>query len=114
MNFHQKKEEIGKLQVKIIDFISQECFKFEYKAMPIYYMLQKLNHDEYLIYRTIDYLLQQNILERINTSICPICGYENILREEYSKTKCRHCCEVYYDSSIQEKFRIIDEYEGVH
>ncbi|MBW4827663.1 MAG: hypothetical protein KZY61_00985 [Clostridiaceae bacterium] len=109
INSPQKKNIRSKLQIKVIDFILHEQHRFTNGAIPIYYIIYNLSEDEVEVYQSIHKLVYQNKLEKIFFSICPVCGYENMLKEEYGKAKCQYCTEVYYSDDIEEKYKLLQE-----
>lgn len=95
-----------KLKIKIIDFINSNNSKFHRKSIPCFYIISKLDEDKRVIYKSIQCLVHEGILEKECFSICHICLTDNLLLSENKDIKCRHCGEYYYSDEIDERYKL--------
>ncbi|WP_459482141.1 hypothetical protein [Clostridium saccharoperbutylacetonicum] len=74
--------------------------------LTIPYLLKNTNIKQLELYKEIHELLEMNVLEMKEYSICPHCSNQDVYKEK-DKVRCDRCKQVYGTSNTIEKFKLI-------
>ena len=72
------------------------------------YLISTTKLKRKLLYRALDRLIDNKVIEIINFSVCPYCLNSNFHEEDVEKVVCKKCCETYTVNDIEENYRIVE------
>lgn len=76
------------------------------RGLTIGYITKRFKLDTFIIYKIIYKLMNNDEIEIIYSSTCPICNKENIAANEYQVIVCDNCKEHYIPYCTYERFRV--------
>ena len=89
---------------KIID-IFEKAYKNYIEELTIAFLLNNSTIDQIELYEAIEELLELEVLDLNEYSICPNCSNEDSFKENSTK-RCSHCKSVYITSNVVEKLKL--------
>mgnify|MGYP005849530297 CR=1 FL=1 len=89
---------------KIIDFF-EKAYKNNIKELTITFLLHSTTIDQIELYEAIEELLELEVLDLKEYSICPNCSNQDNFNNNVTK-RCSYCKSVYIPNNIVEKLKL--------